>query len=48
MVPLEMLTQGRHIKLRVAIGKGKKQYDKRQTLKARDESRSIHAALKRR
>lgn len=48
IVPLEMLTQGRHIKLRIAVGKGKKKYDKRQALKARDESRTITAALKQR
>ncbi|SRR6266540_33892 len=47
IVPLEILTKGRHIKLRIAVGKGKKLYDKRQTLKARDEARSINAALKR-
>ena len=46
IVPLEMLTGGRFIKLRVAIGKGKKLYDKRQALKARDESRNTAAALK--
>ena len=48
IVPLEMLTQGRFIKLRIAVGKGKKQYDKRETLKKRDESRLIARALKRR
>lgn len=48
IVPLDMLTQGRYIKLRIAIGKGKKQYDKRQTLKKRDEDRRINAALKNR
>ena len=46
IVPLELLTHGRFIKLRIAIGKGKKLYDKRQTLKARDESRAINAAIK--
>lgn len=46
IVPLEILTQGRYIKLRIAIGKGKKQWDKRQTLKKRDETRNIQAALK--
>ncbi len=46
IVPLEMLTGGRYIKVRIAAGKGKKQYDKRETLKARDESRRINAALK--
>ncbi|HSX05882.1 MAG TPA: SsrA-binding protein SmpB [Candidatus Saccharimonadales bacterium] len=46
IVPLELLTGGRFIKLRIAIGKGKRQYDKRATLKARDENRQIHRALK--
>jgi SsrA-binding protein len=46
IVPLELLTGKRFIKLRIAIGKGKKRYDKRQTLKARDESRQISRALK--
>lgn len=48
IVPLELLTGGRYIKLRVAIGKGKKKYDKRQTLKAKDESRLIARALRNR
>jgi SsrA-binding protein len=46
IVPLEMLTGGRYIKLRIAVGKGKKAYDKRQTLKKREEDRRIDAALK--
>lgn len=46
IVPLELLTGGRYIKLRLAIGKGKKEYDKRATLKKREESRRIAAALK--
>ena len=46
IVPLEVLTQGRYIKLRIAIGRGKKNYDKRQTLKSRDEKRRIDSALK--
>lgn len=46
IVPLELLTGGRFIKLRIAVGKGKKQYDKRQTLKARDDDRRAHAELK--
>jgi SsrA-binding protein len=47
IVPLEILTRGRFIKLRIAIGKGKKLYDKRQTLKARDDKRRAQAAIKR-
>jgi len=46
IVPLEILTKGRYIKIRLAVGKGKKQYDKRQTLKKRDQQRDMSAALK--
>lgn len=46
IVPLEILTRGRFIKLRLAIGKGKKRYDKRQTLKERDATRDVSRALK--
>lgn len=35
IVPLEILTQGRFIKLRLSVGKGKKKWDKRETLKKR-------------
>lgn len=46
IVPLEILTRGRYIKVRIAVGKGKKLYDKRQTLKKREESRQISRELK--
>lgn len=46
IIPLEMLTQGRFIKLRIALGKGKKLYDKRQTLKKRDDKRATDSAIK--
>ena len=39
IVPLELLTGGRYLKLRIAVGKGKKHYDKRQVLKKHDELR---------
>lgn len=45
IVPLEMLTGGRYIKLRIAIGRGKKLYDKRQTLKARDDARTMQRRM---
>lgn len=48
IVPLEILTKGRFIKVRIAMGKGKKNWDKRQTLKKRDEERAIRAATKQR
>jgi SsrA-binding protein len=46
IVPLEILTQGRFIKLRLAVGQGKKNYDKRQTLKRRDQVRDITRQLR--
>lgn len=46
IVPLELLTQGRYIKLRIAVGRGKKNYDKRQALKKRDEQRDIDRVIK--
>jgi SsrA-binding protein len=46
IVPLEVLTGGRYIKVRIAIGRGKKLYDKRESLKKRDETRTIARALK--
>ena len=46
IIPLEILTGGRYIKLRIASGRGKKLYDKRQTQKAKDEKRQIQRALR--
>lgn len=37
IVPIEFLTKGRFIKIKIAVGKGKKRYDKRQSIKARDQ-----------
>ena len=46
IIPLEFITHGKYIKLKIAIGKGKKRYDKRQALKARSEQRQINRAVK--
>jgi SsrA-binding protein len=46
IVPLELLTKGRYIKLRLSSGKGRKRYDKRQVIKKRDETRQIDRELK--
>lgn len=46
IVPLRLLTKGRFIKLVIALGKGKKNYDKRETLKRRDQDRDTQRALK--
>lgn len=46
IVPTKMLTRGRYIKLVIALGKGKKTYDKRETMKRRDQERDIQRELK--
>lgn len=45
IVPLKLLTQSRHIKLVIALGKGKKNYDKRQSIKLRDQQREAKVRL---
>lgn len=45
IVPLEIITRGRFIKLRISLGKGKKNWDKRQTLKKRDSQRDAERDL---
>lgn len=45
IVPLRLLTQGRYIKLVIALGKGKKLYDKRQAIKKRDQERDADRRL---
>lgn len=41
IVPLEILNRGRYIKLKIALGRGKKRYDKRETIKRRQQERDI-------
>lgn len=48
IVPLELLTRGRFIKIRIALGKGKKTYDKRETIKKRDTDRDVSRVVKNR
>ncbi len=45
IVPLELLTRGRYIKLRIATGRGKKKYDKREAIKKRDQERDVKRTL---
>lgn len=47
IVPTKLLTAGNYIKVVIALGKGKKTYDKRETLKHRDQSREAARAIKR-
>ena len=46
IIPTKLLTTGRFIKVVVALGKGKKNYDKRETLKRRDQEREASRAIK--
>lgn len=46
IVPTKLLTTGKFIKLVIALGKGKKRYDKRETLKRRDQERESARAIK--
>lgn len=46
IVPIKLLTGGRFIKVIIALGKGKKNYDKRETMKRRDQERDINRAMK--
>jgi SsrA-binding protein len=46
IVPIELLTQGRYIKLRISVGRGKKRYDKRETIKRRQQERDIARSTK--
>ncbi len=42
IIPLEIYSGGRFIKVKIGLGKGKKNYDKRQVIKKRDIERSIN------
>jgi SsrA-binding protein len=46
VVPVSMYNKGRVLKLSIAVARGKKQHDKRQTLRERDEKRNIARSLK--
>ena len=47
IVPTKLLTTGRYVKLVIALGKGKKRYDKRETIKRREASREASRQIKR-
>lgn len=46
LVPLALVVVGRHIKLEFAVGRGKKQYEKRAAIKKRDVEREIASQFK--
>lgn len=45
-IPLKLYNSGRNIKLSIAIARGKKKADKRESIKARDVKREINRTLK--
>jgi len=47
IVATKLLTSGRYIKLVIALGKGKKNYDKRETIKRRDQDRDAKREIAR-
>ncbi|MBI3305716.1 SsrA-binding protein SmpB [Candidatus Nomurabacteria bacterium] len=46
IVPLSVYNKGRKIKLEIALVKGKKKFDKRESIKKRDTDREIRRSLK--
>ena len=46
IVPTKLLTEGKFIKIIIALAKGKKNYDKRETIKRRDQDRDTARALR--
>ena len=46
IVPLSLYNKGTKIKMRIAVVRGKKKFDKRETIKKRDTSREMERVLK--
>lgn len=46
IVPLKVYSKGRKMKVDIAVVRGKKKYDKRQTIKKRETDRDIQRTLK--
>lgn len=46
IVPISVYSKGRHLKLAIAIARGKKKEDKRHSIRAREEKRRIERTLK--
>ncbi|MDH5597089.1 MAG: SsrA-binding protein, partial [Candidatus Peregrinibacteria bacterium] len=47
VVPLAIGLEGKFAKLRIAVARGKKKHDKRQSIKKRETTRQIDRAMKR-
>ncbi|KKQ27032.1 MAG: SsrA-binding protein [Candidatus Magasanikbacteria bacterium GW2011_GWC2_37_14] len=46
IVPISLYNKGRHIKLEIAVARGKKKYDKRESIKKRELDREIGKKMK--
>ncbi len=46
IVPLWVYNKGRNLKIKIAVARGRKQYDKREVLKKRDTERDMRRTLK--
>lgn len=46
IVPTKLLSGGRFIKLVIALGKGKKRWDKRETIKRREQDRDARRSMR--
>jgi SsrA-binding protein len=46
LIPLSLYNKGRKIKVELALVRGKKKYDKRETIKKRDTERDLERTLK--
>ena len=46
IVPIQLYSNGRKIKLKIAVGRGKKKFDKREAIKARDTKRDLDRSLR--
>lgn len=46
LVPIRLYNNGRNLKVEIAVARGKKKFDKRETIKKRDTKRDIERTLK--
>lgn len=46
LIPLRVYFKGQHVKVEIGLGKGKKEYDKRQDIKERESKRELDRAIK--
>lgn len=46
LIPISLYSKGRHIKVSIAVARGKKEFDKRETIKKRETDREIRREYK--